>query len=102
VNQVEITEVDSGRGFLTIACPSLITGLAYDPEGQWVAGTTQLGNEVRIRDARNGRELGSFEYPEGHLRGVTFSHDGTRLAAWNGNKIRIWTRSKLPKVNGKQ
>jgi WD40 repeat protein len=62
-----------------------VNGMAYDPQGRWVAsgandGTLKLwpvdsGGEVRVF----GRDLG--EVPGGHFRGLAASPDGGRLLA---------------------
>jgi WD40 repeat protein/serine/threonine protein kinase len=65
------------------------TGVAYSPDGQYLASADEQGALV-LRDASSGRTLHSFQAHAGAVRGLTFSPDGRRLAFAAGAHIKLW------------
>ncbi len=69
--------------------PGDVKSIAFSPEGTWLADGSCDGNVRMWRTAD--RTLGQTLFKQGQcVSSVTFSLDGTRLAAAAGATIRVW------------
>ena len=88
--------------------PGVITGIAFSPDGKFVAAAAFAGvPRVAFFDVRTGRQLKVFvppDRPGGYVTGVAFSPDGTKLiwgedvgnvALWDLTRERLLYREKL-------
>lgn len=71
------------------ADPLLCKDLAFSPSGETLA-TAGRDGMVRLWESRTGRALGEFRSALTDSPGLSFTPDGTRLAAATGSDIRIW------------
>jgi len=116
VDRVQLTNTESGlavwrSGPESLDMAELSTGMAFGPDGQWLAtshivpvGEKQrsLGPQgghytsnvydyvVRIRELPSCRTVKTISGWGQHVRYLTFSPDGTTLAGTAGPRLRIW------------
>ncbi|MEO5874941.1 MAG: serine/threonine-protein kinase [Streptosporangiaceae bacterium] len=76
-------------GRLLIGSGSLVTWLAYSPDGSRLAVADQDGR-VRMYDVRSRRLLYSFPGNDHTANAVAFSADNSRIAVAAGNEVVIW------------
>ncbi|KAB2339761.1 CHAT domain-containing protein [Actinomadura rudentiformis] len=96
--RASVTSEDSARSpwrfrnELTVRHRKSVIGVAFSPDGQWLATASSDGT-ARLWDSVSGRQTHSFKHP-GWLNVVTsvaFSPDGTRLATGSEDGIgRVW------------
>jgi WD40 repeat protein len=73
--------------------------VAFDPRSRWLATGAQGNGEIRLLDARNGREAIRLAGHTQTVQALAFSPGGDRLASgsWDGD-VRIWTIDKLERL----
>ena len=77
--------------------------LAVDPTGRFIAATSSTNDNVVLADARTGRTIHLLRGPTGSVDQMTFSRDGSELAATSSDgKVIVWndkTGSVLQDMN---
>ena len=76
--------------FVELRVNETVTGLAWSPDGQWIAMTTQNGlrlyNLLAIRQTPR-----TFQVPNGPTTGVAFNADGSLLVTGHADgTVRLW------------
>jgi len=72
-----------------------ITDMAFSPDGKTL-GTTNWEGIVHLWDIQTGEQTSFFAGYDGPVRTLSFSADGTLLAASSGGFVRLWTPSGEP------
>ncbi|ASC70045.1 WD-40 repeat protein [Halomicronema hongdechloris C2206] len=67
-----------------------ITDMAFSPDGKTL-GTTNWEGIVHLWDVQTGEQISFFAGDDGPVRTLSFSPDGTLLAASSGGFVRLWT-----------
>jgi uncharacterized caspase-like protein len=91
---VDIWDVESSRSVLSIPGQTAdVKGLAFSPDGSWLAGAGQ-DHTARLWDAASGRELRSFMGHGSQVNAVAFTPDGHWLtSASTDGSVHIWNPS---------
>src|SRR5262249_22448294 len=108
---VQIRDADTGQVARTIPGPvSGTSNLAYSPTGSHIAAGCE-GRTARIWEVASRREVSHLDGHPEEVRGVTFNHDGARLATvcadqsvtvWDLTSGRVrftrpgWSRTPVP------
>ena len=90
-NTIEIWDPRRGKVARTLTGHAdMVHALDWSPDGQRLVSASQDGT-VKLWDVVGEQELVSFRGEWGpQFKWVAFGPDGQRIAAANGNKIRIW------------
>jgi WD40 repeat protein len=78
-----------------------MTGLAFSPDGRWLACAGRPVGEVRVHDVSNGQRKAVLRNHEGVVYGLAFSPDGGLLAtAGFEGVVRVfaWEKERLVAV----
>ena len=87
----------TGRQLLGLHPPSGVTCAALDPTGRLVA--VGAGRTMAMYDARTGNLVAILQGHTDAVTGVTFSHDGLRLASSSrDHDVRVWDARTLKLV----
>ena len=87
---VRIWDLDSGKEVLTLEGAGSIYGVAFSPNGQYLA-TGGPNGSARIWDASTGKPLLSLFGHSRPIFTVAFTPDGSRLATASGDgTVKIW------------
>jgi eukaryotic-like serine/threonine-protein kinase len=89
---------DAGTGLVacTIRHDDRVKGLAFSPDGRFIATGGYYNQTVWLWDAHNGQKVRRFKGLSGLVNGVAFSPDGRRLAGWGDGagkgEVKVWDR----------
>jgi WD40 repeat protein/serine/threonine protein kinase len=85
--QLIVCDVSSGERLFTAEG----AGLAYSPDGRWLAGRSADEKTVVLMDARTHQVAARFSGHEAPIHTVAFSPDGRRLASCSVDRtVRVW------------
>jgi RNA polymerase sigma factor (sigma-70 family) len=94
---VSIWDVDArARRMSTAAHRDFATGVAFSPDGRFLASSGQ-DDLIKIWDAATGEERAVLKGQETHVYGLVFSPDGGTLAS-TGSGARLWRVDDLPEI----
>jgi WD40 repeat protein/serine/threonine protein kinase len=89
----KVWDADSGRPALPLEHSGSVSGTAFNPGGQRLAGldADKDNSAIKIWDATSGQTLSTFKVPAG-LSHLAFSPDGQRLAAGTqaDGTVKVW------------
>jgi WD40 repeat protein len=96
--------VDTATGRTILALPeqtAAVSGVAFDGAGRYLAAGGVTGKEVgemRIWDARTGKQLPSFRDPDGWVMSIAYAPDGRRLASgrFGCGDVIVWEVASGP------
>ena len=119
-HKVHLWDVNSGKKIREIDHPALVWGLAYSPDGRWLAsgtGGTPIGaistqrwpvgddNTVRLWDASTGKLVRELKGHTHAVGAMAFSPDSRRLATGGGDgTLRLWdveAGTEISRIDGK-
>jgi WD40 repeat protein len=85
-------DATSGKELEDISGTRLAASATFSPDSKWLAYCSNdlSTHSIRVRDAAGKRQLLSLDGYGGEFMAVTFSPDGTRLAAGGGTGVFIW------------
>lgn len=72
-----------------------VRGVAWSPDGEWLA-TTSADGTARLWDAATGEALLALRSLSGELQNVAWSPSGDRLVAGGGAVLPVWDVSRRP------
>ena len=89
---LKVVEVETGRELLTLDADCRVHGVAYSPDGKWIAsGTTKADGPITIWNAATGQSALNIKGHKGTVECVAFTRDGKRIISGSDDKtIRIW------------
>jgi len=91
---VRLWDTATGKQLLVLPAAAGLTSVALDPKGRWIA--TGVGNDVRVYDARTGKQRSELLGHTDVVTGVAFSPDGSQLASSSKDKdARVWDPQSL-------
>jgi len=95
-NSVQIRLPETGESVYAIPADDNVTGLAYSPDGHFLAGAIPELSSVLLWDSESGEMVNSYTV-EGsrRLESVSFSPDGSILAAGCADGTVIFGRRNL-------
>jgi WD40 repeat protein len=73
---------------LTLEAPSPVHGLAYSPDGRWLAGAVE--DRIRLWDGQTGRFVADWDGPDEPVTLLAFSADSTTLASGGRGGLAVW------------
>ncbi len=95
-NRLRLWDVPAGKELSQLTREGEVRQIAYSPDGKWLAAATRFGEEerrgqVQVWDLTANDEPRRLGAEAGPMSDVTFSKDGTLLAAssWDG-KVWVW------------
>ncbi len=102
--EVRAWDAASGAEWLRFETGPASAGLAYSPDGKWLAEISVGGASHRLRDAGSGKEV--LELTTAPSAGISFSvafsPDGSRLAVSSqDSKVRIWNVTDVETGGGR-
>src|SRR5262249_43646298 len=68
---------------------NLIAGVAYSPDGKWLA-SGGYGGTVRLHDSATGKEVRTLETQASQFPAIVFSPDGKTLATIGHKLVQLW------------
>ncbi len=91
--EIKFWEAATGKLLRTHSGLSGIFGLAYSPDGRWLASAGADG-KVRVWDAASGQQVALHQEHKASVFTVAFSPDGRLLASgcWDGT-VRVWEQA---------
>ena len=78
---VRLWDAVTGEPCASLPHPSFVRSLAYSPDGTWLASGNDADDRLRIWDVTTARVRNEIQGPEGILRFLIVSPDGSRVAA---------------------
>jgi WD40 repeat protein len=93
---LRVWESRSGRRQWEMANPAVITGVAYSPDGKFIA-TVDTEGRLTLRDPDSGEIIHSTPAHSSEIFGLAISPDGTRIATAGreDQTLKIWSAPTL-------
>src|SRR6202000_3205084 len=88
---ITLWDIASGRPYNTLSDPDIATALVFSPAGTILATAEGMTLGIKLWDTRTGHLLGILTGHGEPTASLSFSHDGTLLAAGDGEgAITVW------------
>ena len=84
---VRILDAQNGSELVRIRYGDVVWGLAWSPDGRWLA--TRSGQGVRVVEAATGGDAARIE-GDGPVWAIAFGDEARRLAVGSGATVRVW------------